>query len=309
MKLVLEIRVGPTAGRAFVIEPGDEVIVGRSAPSRLILDDPTISRRHFLIRRDGDQWRIQDLGSTHGTTINGVRVETALVTSGDLIGAGSTLLRARPAKAAPLGAAVIGAVPTSPPADGFATLSEGAAMIPESSPRGLILDLLRSQKRPLFAILDAARDPLVFLRIHECPDRKESLYEGERAAELAFVAPWLIELPHSSTFLERLVGEGWGESWGVFLTCDRPFVEVRKHLRRFLTVELEGGDNVLFRFYDPRVLRVFLPTCDPRQRAEFFGPISRYIAEGDDPDEALEFASAGDRPRRQSLFPAVAPSP
>src|SRR5208337_1236090 len=153
-----------------------------------------------------------------------------------------------------------------------------------------VLEILRSQKEPLFAILDAARDPIVHLRIHECPEQKQSLYEGPEAARLSFVAPYLISLPKRSPFLEQLVREGWGNSWGVCLTCDRPFEEVRKHLRHFLTVELEGEHKkVLFRFYDPRVLRVFLPTCIPKEVLEFFGPIERYVVEGDERSVILQY--------------------
>jgi len=90
----------------------------------------------------------------------------------------------------------------------------------------------------------------------------------------------------------------------VYLTCDRPFAEVRKHLRRFLTVELEGSSKpVLFRFYDPRVLRVFLPTCTPKEVLEFFGPIKRYVLEGEEPKLILQYRSgaSGLESARRSL--------
>jgi len=174
----------------------------------------------------------------------------------------------------------------------------------EPTPQDRILEILRSQKQPLFAILDAARDPIVHLRIYECQEQKQSLYEGPEAARLSFVAPYLISLPRRSPFLEQLVREGWGNSWGVYLTCDRPFEEVRKHLRHFLTVELEGEHKkVLFRFYDPRVLRLFLPTCTPKESAEFFGPIGKYTLESESEDLVLDFAlgSVGVRQQSRSL--------
>ena len=58
-------------------------------------------------------------------------------------------------------------------------------------------------------------------------------------------------------------------------------------------VELEGkSQKVLFRFYDPRVLRVFLPGCTPKESAQFFGPIKRYFFEGEDPSEVLEYRNS-----------------
>jgi pSer/pThr/pTyr-binding forkhead associated (FHA) protein len=305
MKLVLEVRSGPDAGRSFAIEPGAEVVVGRAAPAQLVLaGDPTVSRRHFAIGRDGREWRIRDLGSSHGTSINGAFVDSAIVTAGDLIGAGSSLLAVRIVETAPATAVLVPARSFTPaavapgnPDDAFST-QPGAAAPAETpalaaTPKDRVLEILRSQKEPLYAILDAARDPMAFLRIHECPEQKQSLYEGPQAAELAFVAPYLIALPKTSPFLEQLVREAWGESWGVYLTCNEPFDALRKHLRRFLTVELEAGKKVLFRYYDPRVLRIFLPTCTADERRQFLGPISRYLVEGDSEDISLEFVPKG----------------
>jgi Domain of unknown function (DUF4123) len=69
-----------------------------------------------------------------------------------------------------------------------------------------------------------------------------------------------------------LVREGWGRSWGMFLTSTQPLLEVRRHLRKLLMVKLEGfPERVYFRFYDPRVLREFLQVCTPEQRQVLFG--------------------------------------
>ncbi|MGA2703392.1 MAG: DUF4123 domain-containing protein [Isosphaeraceae bacterium] len=297
MKLILEVTSGPDAPRSFVIEAGKEVQVGRMAPAQILLaNDPTVSRRHFALVFDGQNCRIRDLGSTHGTTVNGLPVSESLVTEGDLIMAGTTGLRVVigedfTTEALPL------APDAPPPIELAPTVVAGVVTqeheIIEPTIHDQVLEILRSQKEPLFAILDAARDPIVHLRIHECPEQKQSLYEGPEAARLAFVAPYLISLPKRSPFLEQLVREGWGNSWGVYMTCDRPFEEVRKHLRHFLTVELEGGKKVLFRFYDPRVLRVFLPTCTSKESAEFHGPISHYLIEADSDDLLLQFAHGG----------------
>jgi Domain of unknown function (DUF4123)/FHA domain len=296
MKLVLEVRLGPCAGRSFVIEPGLDVIVGRAAPSQLILaDDPTVSRRHFAIRHDGRVCQIRDLSSSHGTTVNGALIDSAVVTPGDLIGAGTTLLWVRFAETAPATAVAI-ASPSQARVDSAATLVGAQATaenntILEPTPHDGVLSILNSLTHPLYAILDAARDPLVYQLVHACPDKKQSLYEGPQASELAFVAPYLVALPKESPFLERLVREGWGKSWGVYLTCEKPFEELRKDLRRFLTVELEGGKKVLFRYYDPRVLSTFLPTCRPSEASGFFRDVRLYLCERG--DGALERFSVG----------------
>jgi hypothetical protein len=43
------------------------------------------------------------------------------------------------------------------------------------------------------------------------------------------------------------------------------------------------------RFYDPRVLRLHIPTCTPEESTDLFGPISRFVMEGEDLDNPLQF--------------------
>ena len=63
-----------------------------------------------------------------------------------------------------------------------------------------------------------------------------------------------------------------------------------KHFRKFLIVQAEDGMELYFRFYDPRVLRIFLPTCTRNQLIEFFGPVQKHIMEDEDPSYALIFS-------------------
>jgi hypothetical protein len=64
---------------------------------------------------------------------------------------------------------------------------------------------------------------------------------------------------------------------------------LRRHLREFLRVRDEAGKRLIFRYYDPRILRVYLPTCWPAELNTFFGPISAFITEGESSGEILEF--------------------
>ena len=57
--------------------------VGRERGNDLVLPHPEISRRHARIERDGEGWRVVDLNSTNGTWVNGERIETAPVSTGD----------------------------------------------------------------------------------------------------------------------------------------------------------------------------------------------------------------------------------
>jgi hypothetical protein len=145
------------------------------------------------------------------------------------------------------------------------------------------LEALARVQGPLFAVVDASRGrrPLQLLR--EAVDEHRSLYDGLKGEALAHCAPYLVALRRDSALLERLVREGWGARWAIFVACESPFKEVRRHFRRFLVVEDDvTSEKYYFRYYDPRTLRAFLPSCTPLQRADFFGEISAFYTEGED---------------------------
>ena len=65
------------------------VSVGRSEDNDLVLSDPEVSRQHARLEPDGPGWRAVDLGSTNGTWINGVRVNTTAISVGDELAFGA----------------------------------------------------------------------------------------------------------------------------------------------------------------------------------------------------------------------------
>jgi len=79
-----------------------------------------------------------------------------------------------------------------------------------------------------------------------------------------------------------------GDAWGILIKSSFPLEELHKHFRKFLIVGTEDNQQLYFRFYDPRVLRIFLPTCDTAQLREFFGPIEYFIMEDEDTAFAIK---------------------
>jgi len=66
--------------------------VGRDASNPIQLHDTEVSRRHAEIRRDGAHFTVSDLGSSNGTYVNGTQVQQHVLTSGDRVQIGSTLM-------------------------------------------------------------------------------------------------------------------------------------------------------------------------------------------------------------------------
>jgi hypothetical protein len=50
---------------------------------------------------------------------------------------------------------------------------------------------------------------------------------------------------------------------------------------------------MLFRYYDPRVMRMFLPVCARDEMQEMFGPVARYVIEGEAANEGVTLSAPG----------------
>jgi pSer/pThr/pTyr-binding forkhead associated (FHA) protein len=67
------------------------VTIGRSARNDLCIPDPFASRVHAEVRNEGDEYKLQDLGSANGTLYNGSVVDSAItLTRGGRIQIGET---------------------------------------------------------------------------------------------------------------------------------------------------------------------------------------------------------------------------
>ncbi len=69
---------------------GESTVVGRRE-GQIILDDPSVSARHFQIDELSARFFIRDLGSSNGTFLNGRMVRSAQLRTGDRIQVGSTV--------------------------------------------------------------------------------------------------------------------------------------------------------------------------------------------------------------------------
>ena len=73
---------GGRAGETFDVA-AEQTTIGRSPDAEVFLDDVTVSRNHALLVRRRDGLHVDDLGSLNGTYVNGHRIESHKLSSGD----------------------------------------------------------------------------------------------------------------------------------------------------------------------------------------------------------------------------------
>ena len=103
----LEAVSGPMKGNKFSLAK-DEVSIGRDPSNDISLLDALVSRRHCLIHKEGETFRLQDLESRNNTFISGVPVRERVLANGDQIRVGNTIFifQAANAESSPSNAAV-----------------------------------------------------------------------------------------------------------------------------------------------------------------------------------------------------------
>jgi DNA-binding NtrC family response regulator len=83
------------AGTVFPLS-GEELRIGKAPDNDVVIDHPTVSRNHLIIRRQGDRFLVEDLGSTNGTFLDGAQVREAYLRPGVLLEVGDVRLRFSP---------------------------------------------------------------------------------------------------------------------------------------------------------------------------------------------------------------------
>jgi hypothetical protein len=140
-------------------------------------------------------------------------------------------------------------------------------------------DYLFSETTKLYCILDGASVPDLPMRLYETNTPNYCLFRGELDAELLYAAPYVAILQPGSVFTDWVFSESAGNHWGIFAHCRFSIKEMRRHCRALVNVYDEKGNPMIFRYYDPRVLRKFLPTCTGAELTTLFGKIETLFAE------------------------------
>ena len=90
--LVLIYPPGPDMGRRFPLSRS-EVVLGRGSDCEIQVDRDSVSRRHARVFRAGDQWLVEDLGSTNGSYVNDVPVTKSALRDADFVKIGAAIFK------------------------------------------------------------------------------------------------------------------------------------------------------------------------------------------------------------------------
>lgn len=302
--MTLEAVAGPVAGRRIEVPEGSILRIGRTAKADHVLgEDSYLSGLHFSIEWDGRECRVRDLGSSNGTFVNGDRITEAVLEEGNSLAAGGTTFlvhldsipqpqvtstrmtaTARTMKFpdAPTAAGPIAGPLAGPVAPKF--LERSGTWPGFSRPQTLLLDELFSDRRQVYALLDPVRDSRIPTFLDASGEPFALIDAGVPAA------PFLARISPDSKLLDVLIKDGWRHGWGFYATSDASFDESQRHWQGLVILKTAKGQDLTFRFWDPRVLRAMLPLMAPEEAAAFFGPHSRILVEGERPDSAIEFS-------------------
>jgi hypothetical protein len=149
-------------------------------------------------------------------------------------------------------------------------------------------------------LLDGAQDPEIHRLVRAGGLEYTCLYSGRLHPRLEAAAPYLVHLSAGSRTTNRLLHEGWGKAWGILTIAPAAvtIMQQRLHLKKLLRVQTEDGAVLAFRFYDPGVLNIFLPTCTEAEYATVFGSLTALFCEEARGRGSVEFRRDGQAVRR-----------
>jgi hypothetical protein len=148
--------------------------------------------------------------------------------------------------------------------------------------------LLRNDTR-LYCVLDGASVPKLPMRLYETQAKNVCLFSGDLEPDMLYVAPYLVRLVPHNGLTDWVLENAFGKHWGIFVHSLAAMPEMRKHFRNLVNVMDDQANSMVFRFYDPRVITKFLPTCTPEELAAFFGEVQTFFEEDATTQKLMSF--------------------
>ncbi|NNE68364.1 MAG: DUF4123 domain-containing protein, partial [Pyrinomonadaceae bacterium] len=150
-------------------------------------------------------------------------------------------------------------------------------------------EMLLGKKTRLYCVLDGAAVPDLLMKLYETQAPNFCLLRGKLPPDVLHAAPYVIRLSADNEITDWILEGSVGNNWGIFAQSRSSMKEMRRHFRALLTVHDEDGKPLIFRFYDPRVLRPFLPTCESDELGAFFGKVDSYFVWSDDSESIVSY--------------------
>ena len=153
----------------------------------------------------------------------------------------------------------------------------------------------------LYAILDGVMVPGLPDRLYRSALTYECLLAGDLTPAMVHAAPYFVYLPPDNDLADWILTNGFGKNWGIFAHSQSSVVDVRTHLRNLLTAYTEDGNPMMFRYYDPRILRTFLPTCNGGQLKALFGKVDAFFSEDESRQNLVRFQIEANKLKQSQL--------
>jgi hypothetical protein len=142
-----------------------------------------------------------------------------------------------------------------------------------------------------YTLLDPIRIGLDFAKAYDLAIEGIVLQTSIQPEDFQEITPHLFPCETDSQLYDWITTDGRGDSWGIFIKSELDLETLATQLQKLLIVSMQtDGRQVYFRFYDPRVLRGFLPTCQTTQLKEIFTGVENFYCEDEDDDYQLHFS-------------------
>jgi hypothetical protein len=154
-------------------------------------------------------------------------------------------------------------------------------------------EILLNRRTRLYCVLDGGNVPDLPMKLYRSELPSFCLFRGDLEPDVVHLAPYVVGLLPGHALTDLILEESFGKNWGIFAHCRHSIGEMRKHFRSILSVHDEKGKPLIFRFYDPRVFRKFVPTCTLDEAKALFGKVDAYFVESKDKESMIKYEIAG----------------
>jgi hypothetical protein len=153
---------------------------------------------------------------------------------------------------------------------------------------------IEQHKQPgdiLYSVVDAAKDYRLAMASRDLLGEplRPLFYKAPRHMDR--VGPYMTRIQCTNRYPDymKLWADRLGDNAGILLLSSSWPQAIRSHLRSIFKVYDERGAMFYFRYYDPRVIRTYLPTCTAKECRQFFGPVRSFLVEGEAPGTMLRY--------------------